>query len=62
MIDSVEIPTAILVSSTVTSSKKVTQMKTTDNRNMSLKPEVLYLNSTWSKIPELPLEFRRYLS
>jgi len=26
------------------------------------KPEILYLNSTWSKTPELPLEFRRYLS
>jgi len=25
-------------------------------------PEILYLNSTWLKTPELPLEFRRYLS
>ena len=66
-IDSVEIPTEILGFSTMTSSKKVPTDDCDNERQPEIaiwppKPEILYLNSTWSKTPELPLEFRRYLS
>ena len=66
MIDSVEIPTAILWYSMHDEFKEsvpklLRQRPTTGNSNMLPKPEILYLTSTWYKTPELSLEYRHYL-
>jgi len=53
MIDSVEFTTAILVFSTMTSSKKVPPADCNNDQQPEIaiwppKPEILYLNSTWN--------------
>jgi len=59
--------TAILGYSTRISSKKVPRYDWDNDRQSEIaiwppKAEVLYLNSTWSRTPELLLELQRYLS
>ena len=63
MRDSVEIPTAVLGFPITRSSKKVPQMieTITEIAIWPPKPEILYFSQTWSKTPELLLEFRCYL-